>query len=72
MEVAMKPEVTDPVVYRVFRQPLLRQEPCPLLTWEHEHELIKPSAVRQYWRKLIFQTDLCTQVLLQMYFAYLR
>lgn len=41
--VAMKPEVTDPVVCRIFRQHLLSQEPCPLLTWEHEHGQIKPS-----------------------------
>lgn len=54
MVVAMKPEVTDPLVCRVFR-PLLFQEPCPLVTWEHEQ--IKHTAVRQYWKKLIFQTD---------------
>lgn len=66
MVVAMKPEVTDPLVCRVFSQHLLRQEPSLLLTWEHEHEQIKPSAVRQYWRKLIFQIDFCTQVLLQI------
>lgn len=50
MVVAMKPEVC-----RVFRH-LLRQEPWSLVTWEHEHEQIKPTAVRQYWKKFIFPT----------------
>ena len=37
MVLAMKLEVTDPLVCRVFRQQLLSQGPSPLVTGEHEH-----------------------------------
>lgn len=46
MVLAMKLEVTDPLVHRVFRQPLLSQGSCPLVTGEYEHEQIKSSTVR--------------------------